>query len=220
MLRVFAGLTEYNSVGCGYVPPALTTQTSQAGASAYSGPTLDANQPKGVIGSELVLTGQKLNSVTSIRIGGVLQVITAATERSLRFTVSAGTRLGSNDIVLVSSFGTITLQSAIQIESPSTSVASATKSALIGKTRLLSKNQTVNQSWFAANLKDSGIVRIVCTVLVSRNATQHQRVQARKQASRVCAQAAGHLETASVWFQTRETTRSRMPGRALITFRG
>lgn len=209
------------------VPPSQNEVSSQPAPRTFgpidasaSGPTLDALQPKGVIGSELLLTGQKLSSVTSIRIGGVLQVITSKTERSIRFTVAPETKLGSNDIVLVSSFGTITLQSAIQIESPSTSVASATKSALIGKTRLLSKNAAVNQSWFAANLKDSGITRIACTVLVSPNATHHQRVQARKQASRVCAQAATHLVSASVWFQTRETIRSRMPGRALITFRG
>ena len=183
-------------------------------------PALDSIQLTGMIGSDLVLTGQNLSSVTGLRIGGVPQVITSANDRSLRFTVSAGTRLGSNDIVLVSSFGTLTLQSAIQIESPSASVATATKSALIGKTRMLSKNSAVNQSWFAGNLKDSGLTRIACTVLVSPNATHHQRVQARKQASRVCAQAAGHLEAATVWFQTRETTRSRMPGRALITFRG
>ena len=224
MLRVFEGLTDYNSVGCvdPTSSPATPTQQQVGSSSAggYFGPTLDANQPRGIIGSEVVLTGQRLGAVTGLRIGGVFQVITLATERSIRFTVSSDTKLGVNDIVLVSSFGTLTLQSAIQIESPSASVATATKSALVGKTRMLSKNSAVNQSWFAANLKDSGLTRIACTVLVSPNATHHQRVQARKQASRVCAQAAGHLETATVWFQTRETTRSRMPGRALITFRG
>ena len=202
------------------VVPGRSPNAIEQQSPAYLGPTLDAIQPRGVIGSELVLTGQRLGSVTGLRIGGALQAITLATEGSIRFRVSPETKVGANDVVLVSSFGTLTVQSVIQIEYPSASVKTATKSALVGETRILSKNSLVNQSWFSKNLKDSGLTRITCTALVSPHATKHQRIQARKQASIACAQAAGILESANVWFQTRETTRARMSGRVLITFRG
>lgn len=227
MLRVFNQVSTYYSDGCYTAPQQSQQQQSQqqtpsAPAPVYSGPVLEAVTDAIAQGSKHTIKGSRLESVVEVSIGGVKQQIVSVTATAIEIAVSTSTPVGVQDIVLVSSFGTLTSQASIEIgksETTSTTETDLSQSPLVGKTRMLSKNDAVNNSWFEANIEGSGLTRIVCTVTVGSDATLHQRVQARKLAKMHCVVVADMLNSPSIWFQTK-STESRFVGRVFMTFKG
>jgi hypothetical protein len=201
---------------------AITEDTGlNPGAAAFAGPMIPAIQSPMRIGSEVVLRGNRLGTISSLKIGEVTQTLTSRSDTELRFTIAASTKPGLNDIVLVSSFGTMRLQSHIHIEAAnaSTALGGDQKSPLMGTTKMLSRSAANNQRWFAANLPDSNVPRILCTALVRVNATAQQKRNARTLARTTCAQAAEFLDSPRISVRVRETRTQRMPGRVMIGFR-
>lgn len=188
----------------------------------YFGPIIDRVQTDVRIGSELVLRGQGLGTISSLKIGEVTQTLTSKSDTELKFTIDASTKLGLNDIVLVSSFGTLTLQSHLRILSAKSreDLTKSVKSPLIGTTKILSKSDTKNLRWFKLKLNGSGVKRILCTALVDRNASQRQQQAAMALARTTCSQASSFLETPNVGVRVRTTSTPKMPGRVMISFKG
>jgi len=192
-----------------------------SGATAFVGPMVEPIQSPVRVGSEIVLRGQRLGTVSSLKIGEVPQTLTSKSETELRFKIDADTKLGVSDIVLVSSFGSMTLQSAIRIVGAGNQdpLATSVTNPLIGTTKMLSRSSVNNQRWFKANLEDSDVGRILCTALVRANATEQQKRRAKTLARTTCSQAAAFLDGPKVSIRVRETTTAKMPGRVMIGFR-
>jgi hypothetical protein len=181
---------------------------------SYQGPSIDPITSSVRIAAEVVLRGQRLETITSLKIGDIWQVITSRSESELRFFIDPKTKTGLQDIEILSNAGVLRLQAHIKI------VESAVKGKFIGTTKMLSKTMTNNQGWFRTNLTNSGIKNVVCTALVKKNATAQVKQQARVKAAAACSSAADFLEQAQVRVQTLETSKPSMPGRLMITFTG
>lgn len=226
MLRVFNQVSTFYTTGC-FTAPQQQQSADPAPAPVYAGPVLDPVKVSVSTGERMVLTGSRLETVVEISIGDIKQQIISVAPAAIEILVSSSTSEGVQDLVLVSAFGTLTAQAAIDVSSGSVtsgegqdlSLSDTVNNELIGKTRMLSLNAANNESWMESNLGDSGLKRVVCTATVREGATHHQRVQARKLAKAACEQVAGYLVEPSTWFQTKET-RSRFVGRVFLTVKG
>lgn len=223
MLRSFAESANFNSVRCGYVPPAPTVIKPPTPA-VYEGPTLDLVLAQAVVGTDLVINGTKLGSVVSVKFGEVTQLVSSVTATSIRITINLQTIPGLRDIELISDFGKLTVKDAIVIAVPASSESPQAPGIepahpLVGRSRVLSKNLSINREWFGLNLSDSRISRIVCTALVGSDLTNHQRIKARKLAGEMCRQASYFMEAPIVWAQTKVSGSKALHDRFLVTFK-
>lgn len=223
MLRSFAQSANFNSVRCGYVPPAPTVIEAPTPA-VYLGPTLELVLSQAIVGTDLVINGAKLGSVVSVKIGEVTQLVSSVTPTSIKITINLQTNPGLRDIELISDFGKLTVKDAILIAVPASSVSPQAPTTepfhpLVGRSRVLSKDRSINRDWFGLNLQDSRISRVVCTALVGSDMTNHQRIKAKKLADEMCQQASDFLEAPIVWVQTKTSGSRDLRGRVLVTFK-
>jgi hypothetical protein len=100
-------------------PPPQNQNQQQAPASSapFTGPTLDTPAiPSGVrAGSSVTIPGSNLSGVTKVEIGGLDAQVKVNSAGELEIVVPAGLAAGTYDIVLTSSEGRVTVQSAITI---------------------------------------------------------------------------------------------------------
>jgi hypothetical protein len=78
----------------------------------------------------------------------------------------------------------------------------------------------LQSAWLNERLAGSGLTRIVCTAIVTRDMTAHQRIQVRKLAKAACEEAAELLPGASVWHQSKLTIHQRFARKVAVTFKG
>jgi hypothetical protein len=221
-LRFLGTFSVYYELGCDTPTPQSAEPEVEAPAPTYQGPIITPIKAEVSIGSELVITGSRLESVNRVLIGATEQELVNASSTKIIIKVSPSSSDGVQDLILYSAFGSLTYQGAVNVISVTTeeAIVSSKSVVLIAKTKLLSKDSTVAEAWLQGNLVGSGLSKVICTVTVASDATTHQRVQARKLAKESCSRAAAYLPGASVWFQTKATIHSRLTGRTFITFRG
>jgi hypothetical protein len=112
------GLTYYSNA-CSVVTVPQTGSSStpapEAPAPTYQGPTVDSSPVIVRVGSEVTLTGKKLDSVTAVFVLGQEVSISALSATTLTIFIPEGTTLGLQDLELVSSFGRLTLMAGILV---------------------------------------------------------------------------------------------------------
>ncbi len=120
MLRVFGAVGSYFNASCG-VNAVVSSQPEQAPAQTpapvYSGPVI-SGAPSAIAGTEVTLTGNRLESVTTAHVGGVQVRIVSALAQSLTLDIPSSMVPGSYDLVLQSSFGTLTIQNGLTVLAP------------------------------------------------------------------------------------------------------
>ena len=119
MLRVFGALGSYFNESCGVntvvsSDPVQTPAQTPAPAPAYSGPVIDSALTVQA-GSEVTFTGRRLDSVTSAFAGGVQLPVVLAESKSLVLEVASSLPPGTYDLVIQSSFGSLTYQQGITV---------------------------------------------------------------------------------------------------------
>ena len=134
MLRVFGALGSYFNESCG-VNTVVTSDPVQTPAQTpvpvYSGPVI-SGALSAIAGTEVTLTGNRLESVTIAHVGGVQVRIVSALAQSLTLDVPSSMASGSYDLVLQSNFGTLTIQNGLTVLAPldTSSVVDATAKQL------------------------------------------------------------------------------------------
>jgi hypothetical protein len=136
MLRVFAQISNYNSVACvdNSPPPQSSPSPGLSPAPVYSGPVI-SGAPSAIAGTEITLTGKRLESVTTAQVGGVQVRIVSALSQSLTLDIPSSMVPGSYDLVLQSSFGTLTIQNGLTVLAPldtGSVVGATTKKLTVG----------------------------------------------------------------------------------------
>ena len=124
MLRVFGALGSYFNESCGVntvvsSDPVQTPAQTPAPAPAYSGPVIDSALTVQA-GSEVTFTGRRLDSVTSAFAGGVQLPVVLAESKSLVLEVASSLPPGTYDLVIQSSFGSLTFHQGITVLASST----------------------------------------------------------------------------------------------------
>ena len=119
MLRVFGALGSYFNESCGVntvvsSDPVQTPAQTPAPAPAYRGPVIDSALTVQA-GSEVTFTGRRLDSVTSAFAGGVQLPVVLAESKSLVLEVASSLPPGTYDLVIQSSFGSLTYHQGITV---------------------------------------------------------------------------------------------------------
>jgi hypothetical protein len=115
-----------------------TEPTSLGGGGSFEGPLLTGLPSGGqrtVPGDTASLVGERLDSVSHLTIGGLEAEILTASDSLITFRVPAGLAVGTYDLVITSSLGTVTIANAIVI----TSLAEAIQGT--GSTRAWTRGQ-------------------------------------------------------------------------------
>ena len=121
VLVAFGSLANYYSYSCGTnTDPTLGSQSaSNPGAStpghSYVGPVIESPRATAQAGSSLQLSGEKLDSIASIEIGGVLVEVTSKDATSITLALPALIEPGTYDLVITSDFGKLTVMGAVVI---------------------------------------------------------------------------------------------------------
>ena len=119
MLRVFGALGSYFNESCGVntvvsSDPVQTPAQTPAPAPAYRGPVIDSALTVQAE-SEVTFTGRRLDSVTSAFAGGVQLPVVLAESKSLVLEVASSLPPGTYDLVIQSSFGSLTYHQGITV---------------------------------------------------------------------------------------------------------
>jgi hypothetical protein len=124
MLGVFGALGSYFNESCGVntvvsSDPVQTPAQTPAPAPAYRGPVIDSALTVQAE-SEVTFTGRRLDSVTSAFAGGVQLPVVLAESKSLVLEVASSLPPGTYDLVIQSSFGSLTFMQGITVLASST----------------------------------------------------------------------------------------------------
>lgn len=119
MLRAFAQVGTFYSDGCyaATQTPAPIPVSTPTPTPVYSGPII-SGAPSAAAGTEVTLTGNRLESVTTAHVGGVQVRIVSALSQSLILDIPSSMASGSYDLVLQSGFGTLTIQNGLTVLAP------------------------------------------------------------------------------------------------------
>lgn len=91
------------------------TPAEEAPAPVYSGPVI-GSAPAAAAGSEVRVTGSRMDTVTSAFAGDVELVVVSATSGELVLEIPSSLAAGTYDLVIQSSFGTLTFQQGLTVE--------------------------------------------------------------------------------------------------------
>lgn len=98
-------------------PVFAVSSVSTSAAVDYLGPVIRSPQLTVVAGSDLVLTGSKLGSVSKVSIAGTSLDILSLSDTQIRVSIPADFPSGTYDLVIESNFGKLTVQSALVVMS-------------------------------------------------------------------------------------------------------
>lgn len=96
-------------------PVFTVSYTSNPTGVGYTGPVISSPQVKAMPGSDLVLTGSKLGTVSKASLGGVDVSFTASSDTQLKFSIPADLPAGIYDLAIESNYGRLTVQSAVVV---------------------------------------------------------------------------------------------------------
>jgi hypothetical protein len=95
-------------------PPVAQTDPVVAPVS-YDGPVLEVSNRLVRPGETVTISGSRLESVTAVMVGGAAASIGRVSDTEIEFSLPTGLASGSHDITLQSSFGRVTIQSALVV---------------------------------------------------------------------------------------------------------
>lgn len=201
--------------------------TSQTPAPSYAGPIISA-KVSGQAGEQVLLRGSRLNLISAISISGLEVEILSASAEAITIVIPVGLTAGVKDLIVQSSLGRVTFMSLLEVMSPKSegpSLQSANqwvgKSWMVPRSKLGLVNLSLAQrNWISDKFKDSDIKRVVCTAIVTDQMTAHQRILVRKAAKAACENISSHLQSPSVWVQSKKTKHAAFAGRVLLTVKG
>lgn len=144
-----------------------TTPTSQAPEPpSYTGPVFTTSTQRASAGSELTLSGRKLDQISSVMINGIELKIISATEASMVLSIPEAMGAGVYDLVIYSSFGKLThidgiriIEAALQNE-PGAFLGWSWVTKFTGNSRAL--NSTQVESTGASAAKHPDATTIIC----------------------------------------------------------
>lgn len=90
-------------------------EQAQAVAAPYSGPVITSGPVTAAPGGQALLTGSGLESVTTVEVNGRAIAMDSASGQQLRFTLPLDITVGTKDLVLVSSFGRLSLPGMLRV---------------------------------------------------------------------------------------------------------
>ena len=119
-LLVFAAIGGvWNNLTVAFASAEAAPSPAPTPAAVYSGPVIDSALTVQA-GSEVTFTGKRLDSVTSAFVGGVQLPVVIAESESLVLEVASSLPPGTYDLVIQSSFGSLTFQQGITVLASST----------------------------------------------------------------------------------------------------
>ena len=195
---------------------------------SYAGPTLALSKAEGVSGTKFELSGTKLGIVTKVLIADLEIEIISQSDGQLSLMLPVTLEAGTYDLILVSSFGSLSVIDAVRVRKASVESSLPDLSKLmVGKTKSLpnfvtgQKSLSTKQSaWLKDNLEGSGLTKIVCTGVIMESMTMAQKIQVRKLAKATCVEAAKYLANPSIWYQSKLTTKAAYIRKVMVTFKG
>jgi hypothetical protein len=200
-------------------PQASSSEEVPIAAPVYRGPMVLSAPQSVSVGALVQISGSRFATITKIMVGDVPHEILSLSAGQLSFEISQSMVAGTYDLRLFSSFGSLTVMSHITLVFQEPLISRA-NSPLIGMTALLPKDRNAQEAWMLNSLPGSGLNKIVCTAIVTRDMTAHQRIQVRKLAKAACDEAAELLPGASVWHQSKLTIHERFARKVAVTFKG
>lgn len=227
------GLPQLRYLASGFSSTACVAENSgitpnpQTPTPSYLGPII-SSKVSGNAGEQVLLRGSRLNLISTISIAGLEVEILSASAEAITIVIPVGLTSGVKDLIVQSSLGRVTFMSLLEVMSPKSegpSLQSANQ--WVGKSWMLpgSKLGLINPSlaqrnWISDKFKDSDIKRVVCTAIVTDQMTAHQRILVRKAAKAACENISSHLQSPSVWVQSKKTKHAAFAGRVLLTVKG
>jgi hypothetical protein len=151
---------------------------------------------------------------------------------TLSIAIPIGVLSGVYDLTIMSNQGKLTVGSALRIlEKEQTSTQSPSLTAkgllLLGKSqvapRFVSGQKALSilqLDWLNSRLISTGLSQVVCTGLISKSMTMHQKVQIRVRAKLICAEVQRLLPKATTILQSKLTSSKDSLGKVLLTYKG
>ena len=230
ILRFAGHLASFYAGGCN--AGVLNQEPVLVEAPSYGGPMIVVSNKVAVAGAELLLSGSKLDLVTSVYLEETQVKIMTQGPESMSIMLPTGIDAGVHDLIFFSSFGKLTVIGALSVVSESAPIVTQTPSLstvaklLIGKSRIF-PNSGANQSvlldarsrWLRQRLENSGLTSIVCTGVIANSMTMHQKIVMKKLAKATCEEAAVYLGVSSVSSQSKLSTKAGYLRKVILTFR-
>lgn len=107
----------------------FTPTPVQSSGPVYSGPIIQSTSVSAQAGETVVLTGSNLSSVTAVEIAGV-ELAAEATATSITFTLPVDSELGLQDVVIISSFGRLTIPGLLNVSAPAAAESNETLASI------------------------------------------------------------------------------------------
>ena len=200
---------------------------SQTPAPSYVGPII-SSKISGAAGDQVVLLGSRLNLISVISIMGTEVKILSVSAEAITIVIPALLEPGIKDLVVQSTLGRVTIIGALEVLNASSAAPSLqAANRFLGKTWIVpgsmltaTELSSTQRGWMSGKFKDSGITRVVCTAVVTDQMTTHQRIIVRKAAKASCLDLSKHLQSPSVWVQSKKTKHVKFGGKVLLTVKG
>ena len=231
ILRFAGQVSSFYSGGCN--AGVLNQEPVLVEAPSYNGPMIVVSNKFAFSGAEILLSGSKLDLVTSVYLEETQVEIMTQGPESMSIMLPTGIDAGVRNLIFFSSFGKLTVIGALsiakylEVKEVQAKTLSPQAILLMGKTRTLpssaGKQPSLSENrsfWLKQKLKDSGLTRVVCTGVISETMTMHQKIQVRKLAKATCVEAAKYLANPSTWYQSKLTTKAAYVRKVMVTFRG
>ena len=113
---ITAARNEYGTGSSTVAGSSLNSAPADSAPAPYSGPLPTSVSKKSVSsGQAITITGQRLRGIISVKIDGFLAVISNRKETALTITIPLGLEAGLKDLAMISNYGNLTYQDAIEI---------------------------------------------------------------------------------------------------------
>lgn len=142
--RALGLVPTYYSDGC-YTAPVPSAPQAIAPAPVYSGPILNAGEARA--GSKLTLTGSRLSTVTEVFAGDTALSIVSVDGTKLVLELPASLLAGNYDLIVKSSFGSLSIQDGLRVLEP-----------VVNPGQALGSEEAINQKLSVGSFK--GVVAI------------------------------------------------------------
>jgi hypothetical protein len=238
ILRAISTLQSINSTGCAGeagenqdpVTPATDGQTTNSQPS-YRGPLVTAYLVVTTPGAMVQLGGARLVNINAVYVGEMSATFSVVSSVLMSVSIPDEITPSDYDLILFSSEGKLTIGKALRVIAPINQTPTESSpltdkgKLLLGKTQSLPKFQfakislvPLQISWLSDRLSESGLTRIVCTGVIGKNMTMHQKIRIRERAKRTCQEIKRILPLVQTSHQSRVSFSTISFGRVLVTY--